>query len=310
MSDNELRKRLIVAAYHNPEHRATILKELLGDFQTKQAASVDFGESDRLFDVARERTIAFTEYMRRLRGAADSLGALVSLAEKGRFDRSEQIDVAQMSFDGKQILGTCKSQKGTGSSYKTRISLLPKRGYNCSCPDRERRGGSAGPCKHVLALGRTFWTEELQPELQAVEGALDDVMGTLNLLPNSRVAKTSSEVSTLPTITEFRTGSKKPKKRLQREKKDLFDYWAVQGNDIPYSARTEAEHMIERVLDDMWAEWEKEGYTEDEINAMAFSVAQDEARGDVSHAMYWMSIFEGPRYGLKDMSWRDLPSRF
>lgn len=225
MSDKNLRRRLIVAAYERPEIRGKILphlnpvmdeiafdktasetalpttKEEMREALTKVAAerpdlrekinaalfksaadSVPYGETDRLLENLRGNAVEFTQYMRNLRDTANALGDLVKIAEKGRFDRSEDVVVSNIKFNGQEILASTKSEKG-GTTYNTRISLLPRRGYNCTCPDRERRGGSVGPCKHVLALGRAFWNEELQPELENIEKAFGGVMSQMKLLP-------------------------------------------------------------------------------------------------------------------------------
>jgi hypothetical protein len=177
-SKDEIRRELVKLAHERPELREKILPVL-----SKTAAdSVPYGETEALLETLRGNAIEFTQYMRNLKDVATALSQLVKIAEQGRFDRSEKIDVSSIQFDGQVIMGKCKSGRGS-DTYNTRISLLPKRGYNCTCPDRERRGGSVGPCKHVLALGREFWNGELLPEMEAIETAYSGVMSKLKLLP-------------------------------------------------------------------------------------------------------------------------------
>ena len=178
LSKDEIRKALVKIAHARPELRAKILPVL----SRTAADAIPYGQTESLLEDMRENAIEFTQYMRNFSATANALGDLVKLAEKGRFDRSESIDVSSINFDGQVIMGNCKSARG-GDSYNTRISLLPRRGYNCTCPDRERRGGSVGPCKHVLALGREFWNGELQPELEAIQKAYAGVLGKMKLLP-------------------------------------------------------------------------------------------------------------------------------
>lgn len=41
---------------------------------------------------------------------------------------------------------------GAKKRHQCRITLGPRRGFACTCPDFTFRGRKVGPCKHVLAL--------------------------------------------------------------------------------------------------------------------------------------------------------------
>lgn len=184
MSDKDLKKNLIKKAHANPELRPTVFK-ILANLRAKEAAPgtkvVNYGESKAMFDNVRDMLKEFTNYMMSLRFTADALHDLVTASEDGRYKRSENVDVTNLNFDGKSIRGNTKS-KGGSDTYLTQITLQPKRGFNCTCEDKSRHGKWEGPCKHTIALGRVFWEDDLQNELNEIENAFGDLMDKLKLL--------------------------------------------------------------------------------------------------------------------------------
>lgn len=102
---------------------------------------------------------------------AEAMEALLAMGEGGRVDRSEHkpIEVLVFTFAGAQTI-TGRVQ-GVEKVYDVRITLAPKRGYRCTCPDSRRRGASVGPCKHTLALAR-HRLDELQPEVARLYNGL------------------------------------------------------------------------------------------------------------------------------------------
>lgn len=179
MSEENLKKRLLKVAKEKPQHR----KKILTLIKKKEAArtSIPYGQASQMFDEIRGDTKAFLNYMSNLRQIADDLAALVQIAEKGRMDRSEKVTASNVEFDGNVINGQCKSQGENKTTYYPRITLQPSRGFNCQCKDREERGKVVGPCKHVLALGRKFWNDSLQKELDQIDEAMTNLMDELKL---------------------------------------------------------------------------------------------------------------------------------
>ena len=105
---------------------------------------------------------------------AEAMEALAALGEEGRAARSESkpIEVIEAGADSTGLSGRVQ---GTGAVYEVRITLTPKRGYRCTCPDSRRRGRVVGPCKHTLALARHH-RAALQSDLDRIEGALVDCL--------------------------------------------------------------------------------------------------------------------------------------
>lgn len=104
---------------------------------------------------------------------AELMERLIAKGEARRLGRTNDIGVGQVRFDGKQINA---KMKGTTDDYDTRITLAPKPGHHCTCPDWARNGVRVGPCKHVLKLGQHWRDEKVIPGLEEISNAL---VGTL-----------------------------------------------------------------------------------------------------------------------------------
>ncbi len=102
-----------------------------------------------------------------------TLTALVAAGEARRLDRSERMVVKAAHYDGRNLTGDVQ---GTGGVYQARVQFQPRRAFNCTCPDKAQRGRQVGPCKHVLALGKHWLSDRLQP---ALAGVSDRVVGIL-----------------------------------------------------------------------------------------------------------------------------------
>lgn len=102
-----------------------------------------------------------------------TMEALIAAGEARRLDRSERIQVRSARLESGVILGDIRGQT---DDYKARITLKPKRGFNCTCPDKMERGYQVGPCKHVLALGKFWMATQVKPALALMEDRLVSIL--------------------------------------------------------------------------------------------------------------------------------------
>ena len=77
--------------------------------------------------------------------------ALLALATPERLARSGEVRIEKIASTPNGVEATASTPNGV---YKTRLNIHPRRGWMCQCPDAALRGraGTAGPCKHILAL--------------------------------------------------------------------------------------------------------------------------------------------------------------
>jgi len=99
---------------------------------------------------------------------------LVAAGERRRIGRVSDVNVGVVDFDGTRVTATVA---GTTGHYDVRITVAPKRGHHCSCPDWEKNGRRVGPCKHVLALALAWKEERLTPEVESISAKLSDIIG-------------------------------------------------------------------------------------------------------------------------------------
>lgn len=90
---------------------------------------------------------------------------LVARGEARRLGRTSDIAILRASFDGDRLVATVQGRSG---NYETRITMRPRPGHRCTCPDWEQNGLRVGPCKHVLRLGEAWW-ERVANKLAALE---------------------------------------------------------------------------------------------------------------------------------------------
>lgn len=88
--------------------------------------------------------------------------ALIAKGEARRLGRASDIRLLDVQYDGKQVAARVR---GTMDTYNTRITIRPRPGHNCTCPDWEKNGKQVGPCKHVLKLGEE-WLDRLIMRLE------------------------------------------------------------------------------------------------------------------------------------------------
>ena len=114
----------------------------------------------------------------KLTGMEDLVNDLIRAGEYRRLGRITPIKPTEVRFDGQRIMAVVKGETGV---YQTHITLPPKRGHHCTCPDWVQNGTKVGPCKHVLALG-IFWRDErVLPALENLENGLVSILEHGNL---------------------------------------------------------------------------------------------------------------------------------
>ena len=105
---------------------------------------------------------------------AQTMRALITAGEKRRLGRVSQIQIKNLKYDGQHVDGTMLGSQG--NVYHTRITILPRRGHQCDCPDWKQRGRTVGPCKHVLRLGQEWLEAHVLPALEGLEDRLIGVL--------------------------------------------------------------------------------------------------------------------------------------
>lgn len=108
-----------------------------------------------------------------LRLQAELMERLIAKGEARRLGRTADIHLRSVRFDGKQINADVQ---GTTGDYQTRITLRPKPGHHCTCPDWQRNGQRVGPCKHVLKLGEHWRDERVVPALNLMHDELASLL--------------------------------------------------------------------------------------------------------------------------------------
>lgn len=81
----------------------------------------------------------------------EALTALVRVMDPARAARAESVTVTNVEFHhaGRTLVAITGTTGAGDRVYATRITLGPKRGFSCNCPDCVGRGVA---CKHVSAL--------------------------------------------------------------------------------------------------------------------------------------------------------------
>jgi len=79
-----------------------------------------------------------------------ALRALAGVTDPARAVRAATVTVesVKLSLNGATLNGVT-ARTGEGGKYATRITLGPRRGFHCTCPDCTQRKVA---CKHVAAL--------------------------------------------------------------------------------------------------------------------------------------------------------------
>lgn len=103
------------------------------------------------------------------------LDLLITKGEARRLDRTEKVQILGLK---RTPYGLLAQVAGENADYYTKIIFQP-RGHHCTCPDWQQRGRQVGPCKHVLALARTWKAKQVAPNLEKAEQKLTEILGTL-----------------------------------------------------------------------------------------------------------------------------------
>jgi hypothetical protein len=129
--------------------------------------------TDALVKTVQDALKAATVLAEDLTEQASLVERLIAAGEARRLGRTGAIRVQSTTFDGSKIVAKIS---GTSDNYETRISLRPRPGHHCTCPDWDRNGKRVGPCKHVLRLGEYWRDEKVIPGLKEIT---DSLVGTL-----------------------------------------------------------------------------------------------------------------------------------
>lgn len=84
----------------------------------------------------------------------DLMMRLMDKGEARRLGRTSDIRVLRTWYDGDRVTANVM---GTKDLYETRITIRPRPGHHCECPDWAQNGMRVGPCKHVLKLAEEWW---------------------------------------------------------------------------------------------------------------------------------------------------------
>ena len=103
---------------------------------------------------------------------------LIAAGEARRLGHTGAIRIKSLNWDEKTIKATVQ---GVTDDYQTRITVVPRPGHHCTCPDWERNGKRVGPCKHVLALGEHWKEERVLPAIERFEESLVGLLTRLEL---------------------------------------------------------------------------------------------------------------------------------
>ena len=103
---------------------------------------------------------------------------LIAAGEARRLGRTGAIRIKSLNWDEKTLKATVQ---GVTDDYLTRITVVPRPGHHCTCPDWERNGKRVGPCKHVLALGEHWKEERVLPAIARFEDSLVSLLTRLEL---------------------------------------------------------------------------------------------------------------------------------
>jgi len=109
---------------------------------------------------------------------AATLNDLVEKAEEGRWRRSHDVSVLNLTMDaeGEVVRGLCVGSGGV--VYYPRIGMNPRM-YNCTCEDKRQRGAEVGPCKHVIRLALQWRDERVIPAQRKLHSLLDGVIAKM-----------------------------------------------------------------------------------------------------------------------------------
>lgn len=134
------------------------------------------------------------------------LQRLIHRGEERRLGRTTDVRVSQVVFDGDRVLATAYGRMG---EYDVRITLRPRPGHRCTCPDWVRNGLQVGPCKHVLKLAEVWWEHvyrqiaELEVDMSMPRAAHNVANLYEREMIRTRVAsqlRRADEVSETPTL--------------------------------------------------------------------------------------------------------------
>jgi len=103
----------------------------------------------------------------------ETLNALERLAEDKRKLRADGLKTKQIDYTDDRISGEVVGSKG--DVYHPHVTIRPRRGHYCTCPDWARNGRRVGPCKHILKLVKDAKDGILADAISSLDGRVSDV---------------------------------------------------------------------------------------------------------------------------------------
>jgi hypothetical protein len=100
-----------------------------------------------------------------LKHQLDLMRRLKTRGEARRLGRTTDIKILEMKYDGDRVWSRAQ---GVTDMYHPWITIRPRPGHHCDCPDWQKNGKRVGPCKHVLRLGEE-WEEILINKLSRLD---------------------------------------------------------------------------------------------------------------------------------------------
>lgn len=129
------------------------------------------------------------------------LDRLESMVHVSRAAKAPDVKVAEVSVStmvlptNVGVVTQVTAKTGDNGQYNTRITLAPRPGFRCTCPDLEKRKQA---CKHVAALAvvcrKRFWalSDLLQADIEALgkeRGELEALFISIPLLTRNLTTK-------------------------------------------------------------------------------------------------------------------------
>jgi len=81
----------------------------------------------------------------------EALTHILEIADAQRVQRAADRTSEEVTWNGQFWTAFCRGARN--EIYTSRITLVPRRAFNCNCQDR-KRADQVGPCKHVISLAQ------------------------------------------------------------------------------------------------------------------------------------------------------------
>jgi hypothetical protein len=109
---------------------------------------------------------------------AQTMTDLINAADPGRRGRVGDLRVKTMVWNGSAVTAEVMGKTG---DYQARITVFPRRGFMCTCPDAMQRARQVGPCKHTVRLAMEFRDDRVLPAMETIAERQADVANYADL---------------------------------------------------------------------------------------------------------------------------------